>query len=464
MKILITGASGFVGKHLLRNLLLDQHEVVTLTRDSQKIKDLGFPVEVYEWDPKKNDFPNESLKGIDAVINLMGENLSQKRWSESQKKKLQESRILSTKKLVRALDENLSQPLKAFISVSAVGIYPVNSQTPIDESYKDFPENFLSNLCQEWEKEALKLKKTERLIIPRLGVVLGPGEGMLARLNPIFRMGLGGTIGLGKQWMSWIHVDDLVQIITSALTDKRINGVINATSPNPVTNAHFTKAFSKALKLPALFPVPPIMVKIAFGEMSTIILDGQKIIPQKLSELKFTFKFPTIEKALNDICLNYAYEGKSFYRDEFVKFQYVKVPVEKLFPFFATPENLEKLTPDFLNFKILSSTDKNIKKGTEINYQLSLRGIPMKWKTLITDWQDNQNFSDLQVKGPYRFWHHTHLFHPYKGGTLIEDRVVYRVPFGPLGEIVRPFIIKDIGKIFSFRKKTLDEMISKKAL
>lgn len=464
MKILITGASGFVGKHLLRNLLLDKHEIVALTRDSKKIKDLGLPVEVYEWDPKKNDFPQQSLQGIDAVINLMGENLSQKRWSESQKKKLYDSRIFSTKKLVDALEKNLSQPLKAFISVSAVGIYPVNSQTSIDESFKDFPENFLSNLCQEWEKEALKLRKAERIVIPRLGVVLGSGEGMLARLTPIFRMGLGGTIGMGKQWMSWIHVEDLVQIITLALTDKKINGVINASSPHPVTNAHFTKAFSKALKLPALFPVPPFILKIAFGEMSTIILSSQKIIPKKLSEHNFTFKYPTIEKALNDICLNYSFEGKSFYRDEFVKFQYVEVPVEKLFPFFATPENLQKITPDFLNFKILSSSDKKIKKGTEINYQLSLRGFPMKWKTLITDWHENKKFADLQVKGPYRFWHHTHLFHPYKGGTLIEDRVVYRVPFGPLGEIVRPFILKDIEKIFSFRKEILNKMIREKII
>lgn len=464
MKILITGASGFVGKHLLRNLLLGQHEVVTLTRDSQKINDLGFPVEVYNWDPKKNDFPKEALKGIDAVINLMGENLSAKRWSESQKKKLYESRILGTKKLVEALEKNLPKPLKAFISVSAVGIYPVNLQASLDESYKDFPNNFLSNLCQEWEREALKLKKVERIVIPRLGVVLGPGEGMLARLNPIFRMGLGGPIGLGKQWMSWIHVEDLVQILTDALTNDKISGVINATNPHPVTNAHFTKAFSKALKLPAIFPVPTFILKIAFGEMSTIILDGQKIIPKKLSELGFKFKFPTIEKALDAVCLNYSFEGKSFYRDEFVKFQYVKLPVEKLFPFFSSPENLERITPDFLNFKILSSSDKRIKKGTEINYQLSLRGLPMKWKTLITDWQDNQKFADLQVKGPYRFWHHTHLFHPYKGGTLIEDRVVFRVPFGPLGEIVKPFIIKDIEKIFSFRKKTLEDMIQKRTI
>ena len=124
------------------------------------------------------------------------------------------------------------------------------------------------------------------------------------------------------------------------------------------------------------------------------------------------------------------------------------------------PNSIQKL--NYYSNILLS--DKNIKKGTEINYQLSLRGLRMKWKTLITDWQDNQKFADLQVKGPYRFWHHTHLFHPYKGGTLIEDRVVFRVPFGPLGEILKPFIVKDIEKIFSFRKKTLEDMVKKRII
>ncbi len=458
MKILITGISGFVGKHLLRNLLLDGHEVVGLTRNAQKLKDIGLPLEIFEW---KNDFPVDSLKGVDAVINLMGENLSAKRWSEDQKEKLYNSRVISTKKLVEAIDKNLSTPLKAFISVSAIGIYPVNKTENIDETFTDFPDSFLSNLCQKWESEALKIKKAERIVIPRLGVVLGRSEGMLSRLDPIFKFGMGGPIGLGKQSMSWIHVSDLVKIISHALTDKKIKGIINATAPNPTSNAQFTKAFSKALKLPALFPVPPLIIKLAFGEMSTIILDGQKIIPKKLLDINFSFDFPNIEKALNDIYLNYSYEGKSFYRDEFVRYQYVKIPVERLFPFFATPENLQKLTPDFLNFKILNSSDKSIKKGTEINYQITLKGFPMKWKTLITQWQENKQFADLQKSGPYRFWHHTHLFHPYKDGTIIEDRIVYRVPLGPLGELVKPMVLKDIGKIFSYRKDVLEKMIEK---
>jgi uncharacterized protein (TIGR01777 family) len=375
------------------------------------------------------------------------------------KNKIHDSRIIGTKNLVKAIEENLETPLDVFISVSAIGIYPVNLKQAIDESYKDFPQTFLSKVCQEWEEEALKLKNVKRIVIPRFGVVLGPESGMISKLSPIFKVGGGGPIGLGRNFLSWIHVEDLVEVLAKSIEDSRFKGIINTTSPNPVTNAHFTKAFAKALKRPALFPVPPFMLKLVFGEMSTIMLDGQKIRPGKLLDLDFKFKFPTIEKALNEIAQNFTFRGESFYREELVRYQYVKVPLEKLFPFFASPDNLEKITPDFLNFKISNSSDEIIKSGTEINYKLKLRGLPLKWKTLITEWEEGQKFSDLQEKGPYKFWHHTHLFHPYKDGTIMEDRVVFRIPFGPLGELARPLVLKDIDKIFAYRKKALDKLI-----
>jgi uncharacterized protein (TIGR01777 family) len=462
MKILVTGASGFVGKRLLRRLLLEGHQVNALTRNVEKFNEIGLPVKAFKWDPLSSNFPQDSLDGVEAVINLMGENLSSKRWTDNQKKKIHDSRIKGTKHLVDAIEKYLQNPLKVFISVSAIGIYPTKLKQALDEGCSEYPQSFLSKVCQEWEAEALKLKNTERTVIPRLGVVLGPESGMISKLAPIFRIGGGGPIGLGKEFLSWIHVEDLVGVLTHALSDERLSGVVNATSPNPVTNAHFTKAFGKALKRPAFFPVPPFILKIAFGEMSTIMLDGQKIKPKKLLEINFDYQYPTIEKALNEICKNFTFGGESFYRDEFVRFQYVDIPLEKIFPFFAAPDNLEKITPDFLNFKILNSSDKTIKQGTKIDYKLRLRGLPLKWRTLITEWEQDKKFSDLQEKGPYKFWHHTHLFHPYEGGTIIEDRVVYRIPFGPIGEIARPMVIKDIDQIFKYRKRALEKMIKNK--
>lgn len=299
MKILITGASGFVGSALTRKLLSMGHEIHILTRNKDHLPALFLTdkVKAFTWSDQKVRPPLEAIDGIDGVINLMGENIASQRWSQEQKEKLRVSRVDATNNLVDLIEENRSQPLKFFISSSAVGIYPVNREEFIDENGKN-GNNFLAQLCIDWENAAKKISKTQRLVIIRTGVVLEKHGGALKKMLPPFYLGLGGPIGDGNHYMSWIHLDDLVNIFIEASTQASYQGVYNGVAPTPVNNFDFTKALGKALKRPTLFPVPDQILKIVFGEMSSVILDSQKIISQRLKEVNFQFQYPDIDSAL----------------------------------------------------------------------------------------------------------------------------------------------------------------------
>jgi uncharacterized protein (TIGR01777 family) len=301
MKILITGGTGFVGQRLIKKLFADGHDVVILTRNPEKARlNESTGAKFHRWDGISEDVPADAYQGVEAVINLMGENIANKRWSDNQKSKLKKSRIDATRKLVEGCEKHLEKPLKVFISASASGFYPVNTGETLDES-SNAGSGFLSELCQEWEKATEGLTKTERKIISRTGVILGPESGALNKLLPIFKMAAGGPIGSGNMVMSWIHVEDMVKAFSEWLVNDKYNGVYNMVAPNPVTNKVFTKALGKAVRKPAIFPVPSFMLKLIMGEMSTIVLDSQKLIPKRLIDDGFQFNHPEIEEALIDL-------------------------------------------------------------------------------------------------------------------------------------------------------------------
>lgn len=310
MKILITGATGFVGGHLIRELVKNNHSVKVLTRDASKYQTQNaLPVEYFSWNPEAELPPKEAFidkngnKDVDVAINLMGENISNRRWSTAQKKKIFNSRILGTNNLVSAINKYLQSPLELFISTSAIGLYEANTTETLNEN-GILGKGFLPNVCQEWEAAAQKIEKTKRLLITRVGVVFGNNGGALQKLLPIFKIGGGGPIGNGKQIMSWIHVKDLVNIYVKAIENEKYKGVVNAVSPNPISNAEFTKAFAKAVHRPAFFPVPPFMLRLIFGEMASIILDSQIVKPKALIDIEHRFLFPEIQDAMNEICNN----------------------------------------------------------------------------------------------------------------------------------------------------------------
>ncbi len=302
MRILITGATGFVGRKLTVKLLEMGHEIIVLTRDRQKAESLfsGKKVTPFTWTNNLEMPPAEALSGINGVINLMGENIGAHRWSNDQKRKLKESRVDATKNLIKQIEQTLNSPLEFFLQASAIGIYPKNSHKVFNEdSHPGF--DYLAELCKEWEEPTNDLSKTKRKAIIRTGVVLEKTDGALKKMLPPFQLGLGGPIGDGDQMMSWIHLDDLVEIYTQAVTDEKFSGIINAVAPTPVNNFDFTKALGQALHRPTLFPVPTLPLKLAFGEMSTIILDSQAVVSKKLDELNFHFKYPSVNQALNAI-------------------------------------------------------------------------------------------------------------------------------------------------------------------
>lgn len=300
MKILITGATGLVGKKLVNKLLANNHEVIVLSRNPvNAVKTLGSNVKAYSWPNHLTLPPSEAFKGIDGIVHLMGENIGAKRWSNEQKAILKSSRIDATKNLVTVINQN-NIDLKFFISASAIGIYPISLDKTFNEN-SELGNGFLPELCQEWENASQDLPASTRKVYLRTSVVLDKTDGALKKMLPPFYMGVGGILGNGKQAMSWIHIDDLVNLYVKAIEDENFKGAYNACSPNPVSNYEFTKALGKAISRPTLFPVPEFVIKTMFGEMSSIILDSQKVVSSRLSERNFQFQYPKIDEAFKKI-------------------------------------------------------------------------------------------------------------------------------------------------------------------
>lgn len=300
MKVLVTGASGFVGRRVVSQLLARKHEVVVLTRNLAKAAVILGSECKYELWINTNELPPASaFEGVDAVINLMGENIGGKKWDEAQKKKIYDSRIDSTRLIVDAM-KSLPKKPRTLVNASAIGIYGNRGDEVIDENATQ-GNDFLAGVCRDWETEANKaLDFKMRVVLMRTGVVLGKGGGALQKMLPVFKLGLGGRLGSGKQYMSWIHVDDLAAMYVQAVEDQTMSGAYNAVSPYPATNAEFTKALGKKLGRPTIFPAPEFAIRKALGEMSTIVLDGQKVVPSRFKEKKFQFKSATLEKTLKE--------------------------------------------------------------------------------------------------------------------------------------------------------------------
>jgi uncharacterized protein (TIGR01777 family) len=301
MKILITGATGFIGKALVSELIDRDCTVNVLTRNPTKAAgSLPNACFLFPWNPTKELPPKGALEGCDAVIHLAGESVATKKWTKSQKNKIASSRIESTKNLIKAIAELREKP-KIFLSASGIGFYGDCGEKIVSEEALS-GEGFLAHTCFQWEEEALKaFKFGMRTIVVRTGIVLEKNGGMLARLLPMFQHGFGGMVGNGKQWMSWIHLKDLVDIYIYLLTHKNLKGVFNGAAPCPITNKDFTKLLGTALNKPTFCRVPSIFLKIALGEMSHLFLDSTKTSSAKIESSGFRFNYPSLELALKKI-------------------------------------------------------------------------------------------------------------------------------------------------------------------
>jgi len=294
MKILITGATGLIGKALQKALRAKGHELLLASR--KEPKDSSY----VQWDIEKGFTEPERLEGIDGVIHLAGESISALRWTHEKKKAIRDSRVLGTRNIVDAISD-LKQRPHVLIAASAIGFYGDRGDEELTETSKP-GKNFLADVCREWEAEARRAEDSGvRTVLLRTGIVLSRDGGALGTMLTPFKLGLGGVIGDGKQWMSWISLPDHIDAILFALENENVRGALNSVSPNPVTNQEFTTVMGEVLYRPTFIPVPEFAVNLMFGEMGeALLLDSMRVIPKRLEDAGFKFKFPDLKKALEN--------------------------------------------------------------------------------------------------------------------------------------------------------------------
>lgn len=456
MKVLITGATGFVGQKLVAYLLRKDYQIVVVSRNSAKAKKLFFGhVEYIEWDQLAK---SKGIKDVEAIIHLAGASIAQKRWSDKRKQEIIDSRINLLAQLEQAFKKQKASKLKTIVSASAVGFYGNRGGEELDESCKQ-GLGFLAQVCQAWER-ALQSTGSAlgvRTVALRFGIVLGRNGGVLGKLVPLFRIGFGAKLGNGKQWMSWIHIDDLLQTIGFAVENKNISNAVNVVAPECVTNKAFTKQLSKHVGFGWMLFVPKFFLKLVLGEMSTMLLYSQKVTPKKLQVLGFTFQYSSLSQTFKDLL-----GGSERYLFAYEKTSYYTADQESLFNFHGTEEHLNAITPPWLKFQILEKTTDNIEKDTRITYKLSVHGIPMKWTTHIVAWDPYSGFVDRQEKGPFAFFHHTHTFVKLKKGSMKQELVYYKAPGGWIGCFFLGWYLQyDMRRIFKERDRNTRKLLNK---
>jgi uncharacterized protein (TIGR01777 family) len=300
VKVLVAGASGFIGSALCDELLVRGDTVVGLTRDPQRARRTNPSVTWHAWQPTLERPPADAFEGVDGVINLLGEKIDQ-RWTEEAKERILESRRKGTHNLVGAIS-GLDRKPRVLVNQSAIGFYGDRGASLVDESSEP-GTGFDAEVVREWEKAAHEVEATGvRLVIVRTGHVLDPRGGMLRQLLTPFRLGVGGPLAGGAQYMSWIHIDDEVGILLWALQNERVSGVVNATAPNPVTNRELSKALGRALRRPAVVPVPGVTLDLMYGrEFGKVLRGGQRVMPRRAGDLGYEFRHPRLDEALANL-------------------------------------------------------------------------------------------------------------------------------------------------------------------
>ncbi len=293
---LVTGATGFIGKRLCKllpspNILTRRPETVPLQLSDSAC---------FRWMPETEQPPPESLEGCTAVFHLAGESVAEGRWTAAKKNRIRDSRVIGTRNLVRAMGA-MAEPPAVLVSSSAVGVYGTRGEEILTEEARA-TDGFLAEVCLAWEAEALKAAKFgTRVVTIRTGLVLGPEGGALARMVPLFRLGLGGRLGDGRHWMPWIHIADLARLFVFAAEADTLSGPVNGSAPEPARNEDFTRALGRAVGRPTFFPAPAFMLRTALGEFSDVLLASQRVVPAAALAAGFEFQYRTIDSALSSL-------------------------------------------------------------------------------------------------------------------------------------------------------------------
>jgi uncharacterized protein (TIGR01777 family) len=308
LRVTVTGATGLIGPALVAGLREQGAEVTVLSRDPQRASALlnsslapvqAPPVEAIGWDPLSEPAPERALHARDAILHLAGESVAQ-RWSSAARRAIRDSRVSGTRNLLAGL-ARVERPPRTLVSSSAVGYYGAHGEEPLDE---DAPPgvDFLADVCKTWEAEAARASALgARVVLVRTGVVLDRRGGALAKMLVPFRLGVGGPVASGRQYISWIHVEDQIGMMLAALADERWSGPINATAPQPVCNRDFSRALGRVLRRPALLPVPGAALRLRYGRMADILTHGARVVPAKALVLGYRFSHPELEPALRSV-------------------------------------------------------------------------------------------------------------------------------------------------------------------
>lgn len=449
--VLLSGATGFIAAKLGQVLVKDGYHVIALVRNRAAwLGKLAFPAELVEWRGNATDLAVliPLIERSSVVIHLAGTNIGQKRWTPDFKAEIKNSRVASTAVLAEAIRAAEKKP-EVFLQMSGSGYYGDAGESICRET-SPAGRTFLADVCAAWERASENLPVATRRVLFRTGMVIGLSGGALEQLAKIYATGFAGVMGSGKQYVSWIHLDDLVGLMYAAMQDKRYVGPINAVAPEPVAFGEFHKSLCEAMEVRSGPAVPKALVQLLLGEKSALVLESQRLASTMAQSLGYKFLYPELELCLASQFSDQLEPGVSW----FIQKIWLPVPVENVWEFFSDENNLEQMTPPTLNFKVKGKSTAEISRGTTIDYSLKIHGFPMRWRTLIESWDYKVRFIDRQIRGPYRLWHHTHHFYQLGSGTLMIDEIQYKLPFGKLGLAVAGwFVSRDVRSIFAFRNR-----------
>ncbi len=450
MKILITGGTGLIGKKLGIALVKKGHTLVGITRSANQAKiSAPYPATWIECD-LNTTVPDLKDHDIDGVIHLAGENVGEKNWSPEQKEKILQSRKKGTKNLLAAVNV---KKIQFFVGASAVGIYDWSTDDSMRTEDSAPASHFLAEVTRAWEQESLNCKA--RTVLFRIGVVLSTEGGALPKMVFPAQVFASSPLGSGQQWMSWVHIHDVVGAMVFAIETASMNGVYNLVAPETARQKKIAQQIAKQLNSFYGPPVPQFMLKLILGEQAALAINSLNVSSQKLVNAGYRFHFSNVDAALEDLLSTWKNGvAVKIYQ------QYFPLPKDKVFAFFADAKNLEQITPKTLNFQITKMSTERIQKNTTIDYKLKIHSVPARWRTHIDTWEPNTSFSDSQMKGPYSIWHHTHTFEQLGSGTLMTDIVRYKLPAGLVGRLAaQAWVDSDVEKIFAYRRESVGVLI-----
>jgi hypothetical protein len=420
------------------------------------IKGLPPGVRTAKYDPTNPTPHPEIFEGLDAVVHLAGETVDG-RWNPEKKRAIYDSRVLGTRNLVASLAKcSLARPT-VLVNGSAIGYYGSRGDEVLDESSSP-GDDFMAGLVKDWEAAADRAEPLGlRVAKIRVAFVVGDG-GAVRKLLPPFNAFIGGPFGSGGMWFPWMHIEDTAALFVLAVDRDDARGPINAVSPDLATNMRFVQALGHAIKRPAFMPVPPPALKLVVGEFADTVLGSQLNLPRRAKELGFVWKHEMLEEALLEVLAPGAHRSPATH--EFTTEIVVPRPVEQVWQFFSDPANLARLTPPAMQLDMMDAVPQ-MRQGATIDYTVKVRGLWLKWKTLIADWDVERRFVDYQVRGPYALWRHCHEFESGPdGSTVVRDRVRYSMPWAPIGNVVLPFVRRSLAEIWSYRRHKISELFS----